>query len=597
MEREYWSGQNIDELKDNEIFVFGSNPQARHFAGAAKAALKFGAKPRSGKENGIGRGLSPNKKTYALITKNLEAGIVVDGIKYDKEGYCSVSKEQIQDNISEMYECAKKHPDKKFLITYKYETWPNGSEKKSLNGYSPSEMIEMFSHTEIPKNIVFHDSYKLPLENYINKIKNIDSKSYSKPTIGNSSYINTKTTSIVGNKFAKDVKFEGNLIVVSPRDNVPEGFVVINTTSRDTDGFGKKFSPFLLKNIPLYGDVVAKNMENAWQYAKVYKEFMDEQGNPTNEYFEWAKKGWNSNTAVRYPNGKGAKAEYSYWETKDEQGNIQSHHWDYVTARKNIYIPLYARAIEKTPAFKELQTRYQKGEKIALWDFDGYNHYEKNMSFSDVVHNEKRCGHAFVIYGLLKGYIKVLDNEVVYDFSLEKNNSITEKSKEIKSVPNELKNLYPSSFNMMSVDFFSVEQFMIYSKAKFAGDHETARIIMVLNEEELVQKFQEGKISANDIATNKEYYAEWVTLMNALKEFNKEIKISQEQSTQWKSTAPNLLKIALKEKFVQNEELKPILKNYIKGLSKEDINSSPMNAFLAEVSKDVNTKKKTVKIK
>jgi hypothetical protein len=32
-------------------------------------------------------------------------------------------------------------------------------------------------------------------------------------------------------------------------------------------------------------------MENGWQYCKVYPCHVDSEGNPTNEYFEWAKKG------------------------------------------------------------------------------------------------------------------------------------------------------------------------------------------------------------------------------------------------------------------------------------------------------------------
>lgn len=164
-EREYWSGDVINSLKDDEIFVFGANPQARHFAGAAKVALKFGAVPVRGNTPGIARGLAG--KTYALITKSLEAGYVEPetGIVYEKEGFGSVSPEQIRKNIDELYECAKSNTDKKFLITYRYETWPNGQPKKSLNGYTSEEFFNMFKRDNIPENIIFHDSYKSKIEN------------------------------------------------------------------------------------------------------------------------------------------------------------------------------------------------------------------------------------------------------------------------------------------------------------------------------------------------------------------------------------------------------------------------------------------------
>ena len=54
-------------------------------------------------------------------------------------------------------------------------------------------------------------------------------------------------------------------------------------------------------------------MENAWQYSKVYKCFLNNQNEPTEKYFEWAKNGWNSAWANRYPMGKGAIPEYSFW--------------------------------------------------------------------------------------------------------------------------------------------------------------------------------------------------------------------------------------------------------------------------------------------
>jgi hypothetical protein len=55
--------ENIQSLKSNEIFVFGSNTLGRHGAGAAKQAMKFGAK------YGQARGLQG--QTYAIVTKDL----------------------------------------------------------------------------------------------------------------------------------------------------------------------------------------------------------------------------------------------------------------------------------------------------------------------------------------------------------------------------------------------------------------------------------------------------------------------------------------------------------------------------------------------
>lgn len=39
----------------------------------------------------------------------------------------------------------------------------------------------------------------------------------------------------------------------------------------------------------LYGGYEAVNMENAWQFAKLYAQHADEQGRPTARYWKWAR--------------------------------------------------------------------------------------------------------------------------------------------------------------------------------------------------------------------------------------------------------------------------------------------------------------------
>lgn len=153
--KQFWTGTIIPQLKNNEIFVFGSNPQGIHGAGGARAALVFGA------QFGVGRGLVG--QTYALPTKNLTEGFseASTGITYPVAGDCSVSVAQITENIKELYDCAKSNPHLNFLITFQYEIFEDGTPKRSLNGYTSQEMFEMFTvNQEIPENIVFHDSYK-----------------------------------------------------------------------------------------------------------------------------------------------------------------------------------------------------------------------------------------------------------------------------------------------------------------------------------------------------------------------------------------------------------------------------------------------------
>lgn len=146
-----WTGDTITKLELNYVFVFGSNPEGRHGAGAAKAALQFGAK------YGIGRGLQG--QTYALVTKNLKEGFVeklADGTTktYHKAGYRSISKENLIENIKEFYDCAEQNKHLKFFVVYK-------ADSKNLNGYSSKEMFEMLTSYKIPDNVYLHSSFRV----------------------------------------------------------------------------------------------------------------------------------------------------------------------------------------------------------------------------------------------------------------------------------------------------------------------------------------------------------------------------------------------------------------------------------------------------
>lgn len=146
----YWSGDRITKLEDNQIFVFGSNPEGRHGMGAAKDAMKFGA------VYGKGRGL--HGQTYALVTKNLTAGYEEKmshiSLIYNKQGKRSVSLEWIKMNILGLYSCARDNPALKFFIVYK-------SSASNLNGYSSDEIFKTFvDNMDVPDNIYFHNSFR-----------------------------------------------------------------------------------------------------------------------------------------------------------------------------------------------------------------------------------------------------------------------------------------------------------------------------------------------------------------------------------------------------------------------------------------------------
>lgn len=184
--------------------------------------------------------------------------------------------------------------------------------------------------------------------------------------------------------------------IVGPRDPISDGELVVNTTSR-SGTWSRGLSPFFLGPVPLYDGAVvptATNVENAHQHAKVYLGDVTKEGDPAESYFEWAKAGWTNPRAQRYPKGKGAKPEYTWWAGQK---------LDYITARKKVYIPLYAHAVVQTPAFAWLKTLYRVESHLTLWDFDGYDYTALGMTLKEAVNDPKRkLGHAFVLAWLLE---------------------------------------------------------------------------------------------------------------------------------------------------------------------------------------------------
>ena len=152
MQQRYWSGNDVTKAVktgdvENNILVFGSNPEGRHGAGLAKAAMAFGAR------YGRGRGLHGN--TYALVTKNLTKGYIepCTGIKYRRYGGIFIF--HIMNNIRDLYLFARENPEKQFFIPYIVG-------EENLNGYSSPALRRMFLHNQekVPYNVIFHTSMK-----------------------------------------------------------------------------------------------------------------------------------------------------------------------------------------------------------------------------------------------------------------------------------------------------------------------------------------------------------------------------------------------------------------------------------------------------
>ncbi len=134
-ERKTYSG-TITSLQPDQIFVFGSNPEGRHGAGAAKYA-----KDNFGAIYGQGEGLQG--QSYALPTKDLR-------VKENKS-LRSISSSDITNSIKKLYALASRS-NKEFLVS--------DYSGKNLNGYTGQEMADMFVNAgPIPVNVIFHENF------------------------------------------------------------------------------------------------------------------------------------------------------------------------------------------------------------------------------------------------------------------------------------------------------------------------------------------------------------------------------------------------------------------------------------------------------
>jgi hypothetical protein len=176
--------------------------------------------------------------------------------------------------------------------------------------------------------------------------------------------------------------------------SVAEGDPNIIDTTSHSEGWNRDLSPFYLGPVDLWGGYISQTVENAWQYARLYACHVDENGDPTDEWWKWAKAGWDNPRAVRYPMGKGTRPLCAYW-NGEKLG--------YIEARARIYCPLYAEAVQRTEGWKKLKRMYEEKGEIHIWSFDSYDHRALGMNYTDVLKSSARkMGHGFVLACLLE---------------------------------------------------------------------------------------------------------------------------------------------------------------------------------------------------
>ena len=121
--------ENITRLEPNQIFTYGANEKFYHGAGAAKLALKWGAK--HGMAGLVGQ-------TYGIPTKDKKIQ--------------TLSLDKIQVHVNDFLATAFSHPEYEFLLT---------KIGCGLAGYRPEDIAPLFKiiKTGVFENVILPEEF------------------------------------------------------------------------------------------------------------------------------------------------------------------------------------------------------------------------------------------------------------------------------------------------------------------------------------------------------------------------------------------------------------------------------------------------------
>ena len=121
--------ENIQELKENQVFVFGSNMNGNHAGGAARLAVeKFGA------IMGQAEGLQGQSYAIPTLDKDME----------------KVTEEELITYLGNLRNFANKHPEKEFLLT---------AIGTGIAGFDTNYMAYMVLRANLPDNVTIPEEF------------------------------------------------------------------------------------------------------------------------------------------------------------------------------------------------------------------------------------------------------------------------------------------------------------------------------------------------------------------------------------------------------------------------------------------------------
>ena len=134
------------------------------------------------------------------------------------------------------------------------------------------------------------------------------------------------------------------------------------------------------------------NLENYFQYNKVYEKEVDSNGKIKKEFYEMRIKGYKDDKPHRRKYTKQDKCLYSLWKDKK---------YNYIESRY-FYCHYYEMLAKKEDDYKHLVKLINKGYNIMICGYDAYEMNENNVKES-YLSVDKPFGHERVLYTMLRG--------------------------------------------------------------------------------------------------------------------------------------------------------------------------------------------------
>lgn len=179
----------------------------------------------------------------------------------------------------------------------------------------------------------------------------------------------------------------------------PENTISLNVTSMQSTSSQARidFSPMT----PIEGGYKGFwNFEGYWQAGKVYE------GLDNTKHIQWWK---NQHEAKRrYPPGKGVRVMYSIYPPGAEGPKR-----DYITSRKEVYVPEYFELMKDTKIFKEHLAKVVSGNSVVIYDFDGPRdisgepiclEVSRELLIDKINDPKFPFGHGYIVAGALLGF-------------------------------------------------------------------------------------------------------------------------------------------------------------------------------------------------